>query len=286
MNNKKRFSPNEHGLLVSKNLADKLGLPFDKEKTEHDTLALLDLTFRDISSVLDAETRNFQFENFASRDFAAFAEPSNSQPLIFMDQQFTLFFLSMNFLVCHRACVVLRDEAEQENLRLFNETLRTLANPYNHEAVREDFKPLFLNNPEVLVLANALTNCMIAFILCHEIAHHAQDHHSYPESSEQEFEADAIGFNYLSRISQHAHNLSIVKVSANKLGAPVLAMDYLHAAETLGISKPDQSIHPRAQQRAEKLMESYQTHATEEADYLLSGLRLSCKELTNQLDSI
>lgn len=276
----KHFIPTKGSLSLAKSIADSLDIPFDEDLTHHQGIWLLDLYFKEICNILPNETQNIQFENLATRDFAAFIEPTSSKPLVFMDQQFQFFLLSTFFINAIWACRVLDSETKNELRSLFTETISTLQNPYLHESLREKEIELMQRYKQELLLANTLTISALAFIMCHEIAHENLDHMTQPESRSQEFEADKLAFSYLVRISENFEKMPNLKIAPNKLGAPILAFEYLakslpsHAIEAL------QGAHPSPLSRGEKLHGFFKGMADDEAIYLYDGFRKSLDEIT------
>lgn len=132
MKNKERFVATEASLSFSETIAKKLDIPFDKETTKEQADKLLNLYFKDISLILPDETRNCHFENLASRNFSAFSGHLGNLPLINIDQQWPMFLMDANILVCIRACTI-PDTAKKDQISvLFKENLATITAPNSH----------------------------------------------------------------------------------------------------------------------------------------------------------
>lgn len=274
---KKHFIPTSGSLSLAKSIAESLDIPFDEDLTRHQGIWLLDLYFKEICTILPEETINIQFENLATRDFAAFIEPTSSKPLVFMDQQFQFFLLSTFFINAIWACRVLDSDTKNDLRSLFSESISTLQNPYLHESLREKEIELMQRYKQELLLANTLTISALAFIMCHEIAHENLDHMNQPESHAQEFEADKLAFSYLTRIAENFGELPNLKIAPNKLGAPILAFEYL--AKSLP-AYAIQGSHPSPLSRGKKLHGIFKGMADEEAIYLYDGFYKSLDEIT------
>ncbi|HNP51837.1 MAG TPA: hypothetical protein PKJ85_08590 [Nitrosomonas nitrosa] len=283
MSNQNRFVPTEDSLSFSETIAKALDMPFDKTATKNYAYDLLERYFNDIAQVLPDETRDCYFENFASRNFMAFADQVKDMPVISIDEQWQMFLMSANILVCVRACIVLNKEEQRANTMLFRENLDTFSDPYMHETLREKMRPVFIKHAQVLPLANLLTTCMFGFMLCHELAHHNLDHMDKIQNKQHELDADTKGFEYLTRVSTQFENLKFLKIPLNMLCAPVLAMTYLRALEMIGIISKDSNSHPSASQRTKNLYEQFNTVANDNAHYLYNGLSLSTEELIAEL---
>ncbi len=285
MSNKNRFVPTENSLSFSETIAKALDMPFDKTATKKHSYELLERYFKDISQVLPDETDGCYFENFASRNFMAFADQIENTPIISIDEQWQMFLMSANIIVCVRACIVLNEDERCQNNALFRENLETFSDPYTHEILREKMRPIFIKHAEVLPLANLLTIGMFGFMLCHELAHHNLGHMDNIQNKQQELDADTKGFEYLTRVSEQFEQLKFLKVPPNMLCAPVLAMTYLRALETIGIIANESNSHPSSSQRTQNLYEQFNTVANDNALYLFNGLRLSSEELIDEMSA-
>lgn len=278
---KKHFKPTKESLSLAKSIADELGIPFDENLTHHQGIWLLDIYFKEICTVLPEETKYIQFENLASRDFAAFIEPTTSKPRVYMDQQLQFFLLSAFFINAIWACRVLDNETKNDLKRLFSETIYTLHNPYHHESLREKELLYIQQFIEELKLANALTICALAFIMCHEIAHKNLDHLNQPASHYQEFEADKLAFSYLGEVAKHFETLPNLKIAPNKTGAPILAFEYLAIAESTSTDDLASHTHPLSLSRGRNLHNIFMDIADKETKYLYDGFKKSILELSS-----
>lgn len=285
MSNKNRFVPTEDSLSFSETIAKSLDVPFDKEATKKHSYELLERYFKDISQVLPDETHDCYFENFASRNFMAFADQIENTPIISIDEQWQIFLMSANILVCVRACIVLSEDERHQNTSLFRENLETFSDPYTHEILREKMRPIFIKHAQVLPLANLLTTCTFGFMLCHELAHHNLGHMDNIPDKQHELDADAKGFEYLTQVSEQFEQLKFLKIPPNMLCAPVLAMTYLRALETIGIISSESNSHPSASQRTQNLYEQFNNVANNDARYLYDGICLSSEELIDEIST-
>ncbi len=284
MESKKSFIATESSLAFSELIANALDIPFDKEITRKHANKLLDHYFDDISLILPKETENCNFENFASRSFEAFADFSEGVPLINIDQQWHMFLMDANILICIRTFTVLNKKESDQNLTFFKENLMTFHDPYHHETLREKLRPLILKHTEILPVANLLTMCMFSFMLCHELAHHNLGHVlERTINKQQELDADTQGFEYLKHISEKFEELNFLKIPPNMLGAPTIAMTYLRALEIIGVIATKSNSHPSANQRHKNLYRQFNAVANDNARYLFDGLGLSSKELIAQM---
>ncbi len=283
MKNKERFVATEASLSFSETIAKKLNIPFDKETTKEQADELLDLYFKDISLILPDETRDCLFENLASRNFAAFSGHIKKMPLINIDQQWPMFLMDANILVCIRTFTV--PDTTQKNLTaaLFKENLATITAPNSHEKFREKMKPLILEHTEILPVANLLTMCMFGFMLCHELAHHNLRHLEISEDKQLELDADAKGFEYLTRVSSQFEQLQFLKIPPNMLSAPIIAMNYLYGLEKTGAISIQNNSHPHAMQRIQNLHALFNKIADDDAQYLYNGLKMGCEEFIDEI---
>jgi len=273
----------EASLSLSETIAKALNIPFGRETTEYQARYLLELYYRDIKEVLPEETRNCQFEDFASRDFVSEAYFGKKLPFIEIDQQWPMFLMDANIIVCIRTFTTPDQEARWQNVNLFKQNLRTLADPHSLEDLNEKFKPLLVEHAELLPAANLLTMAMFGFMLCHELAHHNLGHLDEKQDKQQELDADAKGFEYLTRVSEQFETLQFLKVPPNFLSAPIIGMYYLQILEMAGIIFPAGDTHPSVKGRIKNLTEQFNKIADEQALYLYNGLHLGCEELINEM---
>ncbi len=98
-----------------------------------------------------------------------------------------------------------------------------------------------------------------------------------PNPVSQEFEADKLAFSYLTRIAENFGELPNLKIAPNKLGAPILAFEYL--AKSLP-AYAIQGSHPSPLSRGKKLHGIFKGMADEEAIYLYDGFYKSLDEIT------
>ncbi len=284
MKNKERFVATEASLSFSETIAKKLDIPFDKETTKKQADELLDLYFKDISLILPDETRDCHFENIASRNFSAFSGHAGNLPLINIDQQWPMFLMDANILVCIRTFTVPNVAQQHQTAFLFKENLATITAPNSHEVLREKMKPLILEHIDLLPLVNLLTTCMFGFMLCHELAHHNLEHLDKTQDKELELKADAKGFEYLTHVSAQFEQLQFLKIPPNMLGAPIIAMFYLYGLEKIGVISDKNNSHPHAMQRIQNLYALFNKVADDEAHYLYNGLKMGCEELIDEIN--
>lgn len=278
------FHASDQSLDMAASIADRLGMPFDREGVRQGAATQLRDYYSDIASVLPDETRNCHFESFAFRDFSAFAEPLNTGALVSIDEQWSLFLFTANILLCVRACKLLGPEERVVNAGLFRENLLVLSNPFHHETVREQMRPVFHAHADVLPLANLLTKAMYGFMICHEIAHIRLGHTALDVAArDHELTADRVGLGYLLRVCQHFESLASFKVAPNIIGAPVIGMRHLRSLEMLGLIDAGSETHPDATTRMESLRDAFNQVACEEARYLLDGLEATSDELLEEI---
>ncbi len=97
----KRIVATEDGLSLAQEIAEKLDIPFDQEKTRSSARYLLEQYYNDIQQVLVVETEGFLFENLANKRVEAFSGYNNDgEPIIFIDQFFGPYFFGLNSLLC------------------------------------------------------------------------------------------------------------------------------------------------------------------------------------------
>lgn len=277
------FRATETSLAIAEDIADVLGIPFDKTATKLSAQNLLLYYFNDIEAALVNEIPEIRFESFAVRDFSAFAQPLRGSSLVAIDEQWSLFLFTASILVCIRACVVLDEQELDETASLYRSNLRTFRFPRYHEILRERMRPYLLKYANVLPLANLLTNAMFAFMVCHEIAHCIHNHFNQEQSSTTELEADATGFGLLQRVSQAFQETRFLKVPPNMIGTPIIGLMYLRSLEMTGLISEGSETHPASAVRIESLKAAFNAVADADARYLFDGLEKGCLELMEGL---
>ena len=279
---RQRLVATDDSLDLSEAVADGLGIPFERDTVRAQANNLMQLYYKDIASVLVRETRNCQFESFALRRFAAYSDPIGDQSLILIDEQWPMFFWDANLLVCLRTFIALGEVEREETNVLFNENLLSFRDPSKTDSIKDKLRPYILRYKSVLPLVNLLTMCMLGFVICHEIAHAIHEHSSKPQLSEIELEADATGFQLLTRVCCRFENLKSFTVPPNMICAPVMAFKYLEAIEDLNILKFTSAQYPSFKQRVECLKGAFAESACDNGIYLFNGLM---KGLSDLLDS-
>tara|TARA_R110002049_G_scaffold285233_1_gene466032 strand:+ start:3143 stop:4000 length:858 start_codon:yes stop_codon:yes gene_type:complete len=280
----KQIVATDDGLLLARQIAEKLDIPFDEEETRSNTRYLLDHYYQDIHRVLEKETDKFVFHNLAMKQIEAFSDyTKNGTPVVFVDQFFGPYFFGLNALLCFVAFYPHDFESLKEISDIFRDSLETFSDPTKDVVVRERLKPLLIKYVDALPVANALAYSSIAHIICHEIAHHNLGHLQQPPKRHQELSADKLGYQYFLKLIEHQELMSHLKIGENMACAPIVSLDIFALMEDRGHLTIDNNTHPSASSRAADLGAIFDRKSNEEAKNLYTGLRLSLEELHNML---
>lgn len=292
MTKKKRkisqFLANEKSLNFSKELAESMGYEIDLKKTKELSDTLHDKYFQDVIKNAEIHVVNSKFFSGSIREITSFVSPENKESEIFFDQQMDFWLLDMAHLNTIAACKILNDDEFQELENIFDETLETFINPYKHEDLREKFKPLFFNHPDCFKLAHGISKSMIAFVICHELAHINLNHTKLTHEIEHEFEADELATKYYLKMIENTTVKDLIYVEKQFLKLPILLLNYFGIIEKYNFAKfaisPSRKTHPSPIERAERIFNQVSHIKDEKADYFLEGYFLGLKDLIEHLN--
>lgn len=254
---KVRWVPTPDSLDRAHRLAAKLGYRFDARQTEAHGRDLLRHYFDDLRRVLPEVTPYFRFDHGSRNELQASIGLVEDHARVFIDEHLHFWLLGLNFIATVSACYDLEKEDEEALRILTADHFRMYADPVEvHYRVREALWPWHERFTKLLEVANAVTQTMTVFTLCHEVAHSYLGHLHELDEPDHEIAADSLAFEYLLRIHRYRDDLQFAQIDASTLCAPCQFFSILHAARvfTLGSDSATDS-HPSALDRRQALIE-------------------------------
>lgn len=292
MKKKKRnisqFLANEKSLNLSKEIAELMGYEIDLKKTKELSDTLHGKYFQSVIKSAEIDILNSKFISGSMREITSFVSSEKKESEIFFDQQMDFWLLDMAHLNTIAACKVLNEKEFQVLEDIFDETLETFINPYKHEDLREKFKPLFFNHPKCFNLAHGISKSMIAFIICHELAHIDLNHAKFSHKIDHEFEADELATNYYLKMIENTTKRDLIYVEKQFLMLPILLLNYFGIIEKYNFVKyaisPSRKTHPSPIERAERIFNQLSHIKDNKADYFIEGYFMGLKDLIEHLN--
>ena len=255
-----KFEPNEKSLGIARRVAKLIGKDFDKDNVRYLSENLHEIYFNEIKKILKIDDDNLSFKSASYREISAYLEPTNDGlKNIFIDQQFDFWLSNFTFLNCVATFKLLTKPEWLKVDNLFQANLEMRYNPYTHESIRDDFLELYENHSDCLKISHWLTNSMLFFIICHELAHFKLKHLEVEHSKDLEFDADSLGLDFYDKlILEHQEEKSdYVWIKKEWFYSPVLLMNYFNIYELYIKSNYKIQInyesHPASIKRAEKI---------------------------------
>lgn len=284
-----RFIPTDKSLELSQSLAESMGMPFDKEDVRELSKNLHPLYFNEILKKLQLSTEKFEYTQGSIRKLKASVAPNDKKAgNVFFDEMFDFWLMNICFLNAIATFKVLKEKQFNDLESLFVSTLDSTSNGYLHESIREVFEPLLFDHQECLRFAHHLSKSMIAFILCHEIAHVDLGHLGKKERPEYEIEADAKAFQYYKELLNHPDKSGYLSMGTEFLTAPILLFNYFSIAEKYKYvktgEKTSRETHPNPIDRAKELDFLYKKVENEKASYYLEGFFKGLFDLVEPLN--
>lgn len=237
--------------------------------------------FVDIRSALgDNRARVGAFHNPNGRILQAFADNRNGGTVV-VDKAFSVFLLRLALFSVNYSFSddnpFLRKELEflmasrnsglyMRGLDLnFGDYLRQHRNLYGH--------------------GNALWRAFLAFIICHEIAHHRLGHLEGRAKSSQEFSADKLAWFYFRRLVGQGANTVELRLTPNLLSAPAILFRCEVFMDRLARFPKDDSSHPTFEARLQRTLTNARRHWGSEANSFFEQIDGSLSFLEWQLVS-
>mgnify|MGYP001142174125 CR=1 FL=1 len=270
----------EDSLTLAKQVARDLNMDFRKERVREAARGLIDLYFEDIVEALKSIDVDIHFDNFLSRKIQAFADYTNKgRQWIFFDQHLHSYFFGLNLLLSIQTFEVPSYEEQKEMADLFKWHLGVILRP-QEKAFQDHEKKLLVKYSACSAFANEFTYTMVAFVICHEIAHHFKKHLNRRAKMHHEIEADLQAYEWLKLISDKNKCLKNLKVSQNALCAPIISFRYFEIAQQLGVVSNSNQSHPSPKARINALFPIFNEIASENAIKVYQGMVQSLNDFS------
>ncbi|GAB5472408.1 MAG: hypothetical protein Mars2KO_05070 [Maribacter sp.] len=284
-----RYVPTDASLKIAAEVAAKLGFSIDAEKTGALALELHRTYFDEIIDLLEMDPKRFTFFQGSIRKVAAFADITRKgEKLIFFDEHFDFWLMTLTHLNTITTFKVLQPEGYEDIAALFELVLESMGTTDLHKTIRKKFKPYLLNHEKCLLFSHSFSKAMIAFILCHEIAHWNLAHFSEEKALRHEFEADEQALVYFKALIAKEENANHLKFDERFLAAPIVLMNYFsvyekYAQAHLGIV-PTREEHPDPIARSKQLWQATGFQDYPQGKECLKAFLAGLKDIVDELD--
>lgn len=248
-------------LNKARQLAEKVGVPFDERQTAETADRLLTLYFKDIVGALSPEFDHIPITEYSQYRVNAHAGRGKSA-FIHVDQMTDIWIGCLSQLWTIRAMHVLTEKGRAEFNAQFLRVLDMRDAPDTLDDVLEEMWPAFLEHTDELNVSNELTTWSFAFIACHELAHHDLDHVGREGGLAFEFEADRRGYEIFSRVCRHKGPHGTLRWQPYAPNGAFVALSLFdlserRRAQRVGLSmRIPSETHPFASDRWERLRPS------------------------------
>lgn len=157
--------------------------------------------YTEIVEALDPTLWHIKFTEFSRMEVNAFATRNDgNNPGVKLDQYLDFWLLPLYQLVTLRAFY----RIEGDNLAIwqdqFETALMTRFDAHDYQQKRHEFLYLYQGFPEAFRVSHHLGLASLAFVFCHELAHHDLKHFEEHYTPALEYDADARGFEFLQRL--------------------------------------------------------------------------------------
>lgn len=258
-----RYVPTSASLRFSKQVADSLGLEFDRDDIQANAPFLLSTYFNEVVSVVGNEMQGVPFTNYSFNEVNAFAsETSFGLPFVHVDQHFDFWAFGLCVLWTYATLKGVSPTEEKAIDQLVLNGLDQIGGSTNHENFREQLAPFILSSGDTLRVAHDLSIACFVALVCHELAHHRLMHvRSKKRSSpELELEADIEGYRMMRVVFADHGKLSTIPRQPYSLAGFWVILSLVDAAERRAAQRANLNerrkprSHPLASDRISALM--------------------------------
>ncbi|MFK5855588.1 MAG: hypothetical protein QM503_05620 [Bacteroidota bacterium] len=282
------YRANKESLRIAKTIAEKLGIPYNEEDVKHLSEILHQVYYEEIIEKLGIDS-NILFDHGVTRKITSHVTNiGGAREHVFFDEQFDFWLFEICFL---NSIVTFKPFSASTGTKLIN-ALRATLDVFRiadlHEFNRDDMLKLNEEYDDLLKFSHDLSKAMIAFIICHEIAHTVSDY-SRPNMSveEREFEADKLGYDYFTTVIQHPDKSSYIALQDMFLCAPVLFFKYLDLEEDYYSNKIRSNLeregYPSPAEREGNIRLLFNEVSANDSIYLLKILEKGLNSLHSHL---
>lgn len=286
-----RFVLDENSLAICRALADATGFPFDKGTIERNAGHLITRYVDDIKTALAPRFSDVRVAEFSHLKINAYSSEfdSTSRPFVHVDQLFEIWIHVLIHLWSIRAI----HELTGSNLEGFNKliawSLDIRDEPSTYRDVRDDMIHVFAQYGETLRLAHDLTVGSMAFIACHELAHHELDHLDREPSPNLEFAADERGYLIMKEAFVKAGAMSTIRPRNFSMICPWIVLQIFdlserRRAQRLGLKeRARHSTHPLASDRIDNILAVIRSDRNLDVLHFLNGYQDAVSKIRSDL---
>jgi len=284
-----RNKPTSESLDIAQRVASDLGMTFHRKSTAKLALELHKNYYTEIMKLLNIGTsEELSFLDGSIQKVDAFAQLNGKgKSIVFFDEHFDFWLTNLVFLNSITTFKILSLEQYRNIAFLFEETLSITYMTQEHKEVREKIKPILFKHIDALPFAHEFSKAMIAFVICHEIAHWKLGHLNLKKSIEHEYEADSLALDYLTLIIQQKEQGIYFKLDNRSLAAPILLFNYFSIYERYLFKKfgqsHDCSTHPDPILRSEKIWKTLKNHKNRAFHECLEAFLKGLKDIFEEL---
>lgn len=202
--------------------AGRLGLSPDQMAARDEARNRDSVLFEDIAAVLGPRARVGRYLNPNGVELAARAY-ANPDHAIVQDVALSTYLIRLSFFATATACLEAPPEATMRLLMQECDVLRRIQQTgvYSSDG-RHAFLQMAMAHPDLWSLTVAQSRAFLAFVLCHEIAHHRLRHFDKAPSLRQECTADRLAAAYMARLVRGSGGTVELRLTPILLSAPLV----------------------------------------------------------------
>lgn len=272
-------------------MSEAIGIPFDADIAESQAGRLSTLYFRDIQTATSPRFDHISVADFTRQQIAAHSAMfgDDERPYVHVDQLFEFWLHVIIHIWSIRAFYTLTPKNQDGLNSLMRWALDVRSDPVTHRDVADDMLHVYAKYGEALQISHQLTVAGMAFIICHELAHHELLHIGKKPSQELEFEADRAGFQILRQVLSSEHELEMIKGRPFSLASVWIVLQIIdlserRLAQRAGKTHRLQSkSHPLAETRISRLLPMLESEANPDVDHFIEGYGEALEQIKQNL---
>lgn len=209
-----RFQMTDQSFDVANAVAAAFGETFNPSAAGAKDGDFLTRVFCDVQMATAPRFDHVNMAEFTRRRLAAWADADPDQrAYIHIDQYLDQWLLAATHLLGLRAFYNLRDDNAKAVTALMAGTLNMAFTTEIQRGLREDMIPVFVDFPEALKISHHMSMGSLVFIVCHELAHHADDDLDRDPTHAVEYSADKVGLDLMTTVYQTGEGFEVLKPS-------------------------------------------------------------------------
>lgn len=284
-----RFNPSQKSIQIAEIVAGWMGQSFDPVENQKIVERYHEQLFQNILDTLDLPRDTVQFTSGSLRKTTTFAAKNVDSNEVVLDEMFDFWTWDITHLTCVAAFEVLKEDEWEKLIADLGKVMLVYSNAEMHETVRESFGYYILNYKRIIQFSHTLSNAILGFALCHEIAHCQLGHLDKPPSKEVELEADILAAQHFTKIiekSQSSNKPPFFLLPAHYT-APLISMELLGLHEYWlhlnDIETSRDSLHPSPSERKDNIIKVIKPALTDEAPQFYEGFQNAVNDIRHQM---